>query len=121
MTAEKAWGRLEVGGCLNEGGAPGFLVRGDLVWIWGDKTQRSQIQVHGRIFFSNYFYVDAHGNTHVLCTERSSLCPCQRVRDCVSVQGSVIKASQRHPEQRGCGQSTQSPPDIQAWCHVLAS
>lgn len=66
---------------LNEGGDPGFLGHGDLVWICRDKTERLQIQFNARIIPVTTFTLTHTGTCHILGTVPSSLYPCQYVWD----------------------------------------
>lgn len=66
-------------GRLSEGGDPGFLVHGDLVWICRDKTERLQIQFNARIISITTFILTPAGTHHILRTVPSSLYPCQYV------------------------------------------
>lgn len=82
-------------GRLNEGGDPGFLVHGDLVWTCGDKAARLQIQFNARIICLTTFTLTHTGTQHILCTARF-IFVCLGL--CISVLSTVIKARQSHPE-----------------------
>lgn len=56
-------------GRLNEGGDPGFLVHGDLVWTCRDKAVRLQIQFNARIISITTFTLTHTGTHHILCVQ----------------------------------------------------